>query len=125
MRKRWMIPITAEMLEDAEREMSCMTDSERIERLRRGAERLRIVNPRDWKNTFFTPGEMADMMDDRADRIEAGEIIDGKDLEEEESPEELLAGAKAAKAVLDLLRRYDVGTLGTLFDRFSKKKQGE
>jgi hypothetical protein len=102
-----------------------MTDIEKIERLRRAAMSLRAAKPEDWKNTFFTSEEWADMCDDHADSIAAGKIIDGKEVEEEESPEELLAGAKAAKAVLDLLRRYDVGTLGALIDRFSKKKQGE
>jgi hypothetical protein len=57
--------------------------------------------------------ELADMCEDAADRIEAGE---DPFAEEEESLEQLQAEADAARKIAELLKRENVETLGELFE---------
>jgi hypothetical protein len=97
---------------DVEMSWDDMTDIAKIARLRREAENFRAV-----KSEWDMAEELADMCDAEADRIEAGDVIDG---DEKESPEQLLAEAEVARDVVDLLKRYDAGTLGELIERYSK-----
>jgi hypothetical protein len=102
-------------------------DAEMVVSLRRAAEDLRTGKSKNpFKRKYITAEELADMADEYADRIEAGEIVDGVEVEEELTPEQrkqLLAEAKLAKGMADLLRRHDAGSLAALIKRDSKKKK--
>jgi hypothetical protein len=57
--------------------------------------------------------DLADRCDAEADRIEAGE-----EGEEEMNPEQLKAEAENVRQIAELLKRYDAGSLSTLFKRY-------
>jgi hypothetical protein len=104
-------------------DLNSLSDSEKIASLHRTAEDFRtgkLETP--WKN-FLTTEECADMCDDFADAIEAGEIVDGEWAEEEKTPEQLLAEAENSRRIADLLKRHDAGSLGELIKRYSKKTE--
>jgi hypothetical protein len=86
-----------------------MPDRQKITILRREAERLRALEPQPHEQAFMTAEEWADVFDEEADQIETGE--------EEETPEQLAAEAKASQQIADLLKRHDAGSLNTLFKR--------
>jgi hypothetical protein len=88
-----------------------MTDRQKIVLFRDAAERLRAKPTA--RVRFMTAEEWADAFDDHADQIEAGDL-------DEESPEQAAAETEAAKQVIELLERYDAGSLGALFKRFER-----
>ena len=88
-----------------------MTDRQKIVLFRDAAERLRAKPTA--RVGFMTAEEWADAFDDHADQIEVGDL-------DEESPEQAAAETEAAKQVIELLKRYDAGSLGALFKRFER-----
>jgi hypothetical protein len=104
-------------LEKIARQWNGMTDDKKIKALRDQADCLRAMGPNLQVNAIFTAGEMADLMDNYADHIAAGE------LEEEESPEQLAAGAEVSLQMAELLKRYDAGSLNTLLKRYGAKDE--
>lgn len=99
----------------AMQQWDAMTDRQRIEYLRRSAGYLRTLEPGPADEAVMTAEEWADAFDDEADCIERME--DGE-LAEEESPAQLLAEAETARQILDLLKRYDAGSLPELIKRY-------
>jgi hypothetical protein len=93
--------------------LDTMTKSQKITFLRRVAERVRgskaAADGDDAKRfgLAWTAKDLADELDDHADRIEAGEC------DEEESLEQLRAEAEVA----ELLKRYDASSLKSLLKR--------
>ena len=65
-----------DMMADVEKEWRAKTDAEKIAGLRREAERLRAMVPEYPVFACFTASELADMCEDHANRIEAGDLDD-------------------------------------------------
>lgn len=93
------------------------TDKEMVAGLRREAEALRAGKKETPWPDYITTEECAEMCDDAADAIEAGEIVDGEWVEEEKTPEQLLAEAENSRRIAELLRRHDAGSLAELIKR--------
>jgi hypothetical protein len=105
------------------RSESRMNDAEMVAELRREAEDIRAGRSIVWKNfaIFASAEEAAIMCDEYADAVEAGEIVDGEDVEEEETPEQLMAEAEVARDLAEFLERHDAGSLAGLLKRWSLK----
>ena len=92
------------------RDFDDLSTQEQIALLRKGAE-LRSGGPEAERvKTEYRDG-FADIFEDYANRVEAGE---DPFAEEKESPERRQA---VAEAVIELLKRENVNTLGVLFER--------
>jgi molecular chaperone GrpE (heat shock protein) len=108
-----MKKMKAAKMEQLQREWDAMPDRQKIEQLRREAERLRAST--DETGLIWTAEELADLLDNMADDIEAGEFED-----EEESPEQLLAEAEVLDQLADYLKRHDASCLDALIKRYNK-----
>jgi hypothetical protein len=102
-------------------------DKDMVANLRREAEELRAGKDESWRDftyegaPIWSADEWADMLDEHADAIEAGKIVDGEDVEEEQTPEEIEAEHEALKQLLDFLRRNEANSLDELFKRWEKE----
>jgi hypothetical protein len=93
-----------------------MSDIETIQRLRRKAKLLRA-------GANDTSLMLADCCDQTADLIEAGEIVGGEEVGEEESLEQLMAEFEVTKRIGEVLARHDAGSLVTLLKRCGKTSE--
>jgi hypothetical protein len=109
-------------LDRADELMSRFTDQEKVEGLRREAEDLRTGKS---KSDFaaLTAEQLAGALDEYANAIEAGEVIDGELVEEEQTPEELAAEIEAFDKVIDFLQRNEANSLAEFNERCSKREQ--
>ena len=107
-----------------------LSDREMVAELRREAADLRAGKSEAWKPTtdrvedgvtVFTAEKWADICDEYADSIEAGEFVDGELIEEEQTPEEREAELEAIDHLIDLLERHGADSLVELNERYSKK----
>jgi hypothetical protein len=102
-----------------EAQIKALPRKEQIRHLRRAAENLRKGEGEEAASIKPEYHQLvADIINDLADSIEAGE---DPFEEEEESPERFKADAEVAQQMSDLLKRYDAGSLGTLLKRYGTK----